>query len=112
MPRRGLSPVVEILAGAAIEQGKAMVEVAAPIAEQLRRLAIPGWEDTSRGGVARVLDHAGGVVAVVSGPARIASVEALRDDVLTAVLGADFGDVVLAGVAFEADLGGDAVGFT
>ena len=77
-----------------------------------RRLVLRDWGPPSADDAARVLDQVGTVVATVAEPAAAAAAEALRDAVVTAVLDEDFGDVVLAGVAFAPRWGGDAVGFT
>ena len=77
-----------------------------------RRLVLPNWGPPSDHDAARVLDQAGSVVATVAEPAAPAGAEEFRDAVVTAVLDEDFGDVVLAGVAFAPRWGGDAVGFT
>ena len=77
-----------------------------------RRLVLPRWGPPGDGDAARVLDRAGTVVAVVAEPAAPADTAALRGAVVDAVLGEDFGDAVLAGVAFGPRWGGGAVGFT
>ena len=52
------------------------------------------------------------MVGVVPEPAGASDVQKLRDAIVDAVFDTDFGDVILAGVAFAPRLGGDAVGFT
>jgi len=59
-----------------------------------------------------VLDRTGTVVGVVPEPAGASDVQKLRDAIVDAVFDTDFGDAILAGVAFAPRLGGDAVGFT
>ena len=76
------------------------------------RLVLPAFGLPGTNDAARVLDHAGAVVAVVAEPAAPADTEALREAIIRGVLDEDFGDTVLAGVAFAARWGGDAVGFT
>lgn len=76
-----------------------------------RRLSIAG--NSKLGAVAaRVLDRSGAVVGIVIAPAETMDVAELREAIITRVLDEDFGDIVLAGVVFAPDLGGDAVGFT
>lgn len=76
------------------------------------RLVLPELGPPGDDIAARVFDQAGTVVAVVAEPAAPADAEALRDAIIAHVLDEDFGDTVLAGVAFAPRWGGDAVGFT
>jgi hypothetical protein len=76
------------------------------------RLVLPGHENASDRVAARVLDLRGEVVALVYDPLAHGDAAAFRDAVLDAVRQQDFGEIVLAGVAFEDQWGGDAVGFT
>jgi len=73
----------------------------------LSELGVPGSKDA-----ARVLGQAGDVLALVAEPDPPPDAETLRDAAIRAVLEADLGDVILAGVAFAPRWGGDAVGFT
>lgn len=77
-----------------------------------RRILVSGWPAPSDAVAARVLDQAGAVVGIVPEPMGAAAVETLRDAIVDAVLDTDFGDSILAGVAFAPHLGGDAIGFT
>ena len=52
------------------------------------------------------------MVGVVPEPAGASDVQKLRDASVDAVFDTDFGDAILAGVAFAPRSGGDAVGFT
>jgi hypothetical protein len=78
----------------------------------VRRLVLVDSGPPSDRDAARVLDRVGGVVATVAEPTAPGDVGGLRDAVIAAVLDEDFGDVVLAGVAFAPRWGGDAVAFT
>lgn len=80
--------------------------------ERPRRIVLSGWATPGETVAARILDQSGAVVGVVLEPVRVGDAQALRDAVIDAALETDFGDVVLAGVAFASHLGGDAVGFT
>ena len=82
------------------------------MASTARRLVLDGWGDSGDADAARVLDAAGAVVATGAEPAGWTDRDALREAIVSTVLDADFGDAVLAGVAFAPRLGGDAVGFT
>ena len=76
------------------------------------RIELPAFGATSDRDAARVLDQRGDAVAVVAEPATPPDRETLRDAAVLAVLEHDFGDLVLAGMAFTPAWGGDAVGFT
>lgn len=77
-----------------------------------RRIVLAGFGAASDRDAARVLSQNGDVVAVLAEPASPADAEALRDAAIRAALEEDFGEIVLAGVAFAPAWGGDAVGFT
>lgn len=78
----------------------------------MRRITLAEFgEDTERE-AARVLDQSGATLATIAEPASPPDTETLRDAIIAKVFDEDFGDTVLAGVAFAAHLGGDAVGFT
>lgn len=78
----------------------------------MRRIALAEFGPASDSDAARVLDPAGTVVAVVAEPVASPDADALRDAAIAGVLAADFGDTVLAGVAFAPRWGGDTIGFT
>ena len=77
-----------------------------------RRIVLPEFGAEADRDAARVLGQNGDVVAVIAEPALPPEAETLRDAVIRAALEEDLGDVVLAGVAFAPEWGGDAVGFT
>jgi len=77
-----------------------------------RRLVLDEWAGPGNAIAARVLDRTGTVVGVVPEPADATDIRKLRDAIVDMVFDTDFGDVILAGVAFAPRLGGDAVGFT
>jgi len=77
-----------------------------------RRIVLSALGPASDIDAARVLDQIGTVVAVVAGPVEVPDFDTFRDAVVAGVLEADFGETVLAGVAFAPQWGGDAVGFT
>jgi hypothetical protein len=78
----------------------------------------PRWVVLAEFGIASdriaadLLGQHGEVAAVIAEPVSLPEAEALRDAVLRAALEEDFGDLVLAGVAFAPAWGGDAIGFT
>jgi hypothetical protein len=78
----------------------------------MRRIVLPDFGPAGDQDAARVLGSAGDVLAVVAQPVEPSDSGALRDAIIALVLDEDFGDIVLAGVAFAPHLGGDAVGFT
>jgi hypothetical protein len=78
----------------------------------VRWIVLPERGPASPLAAATVLDRAGNVLAVVAEPAQPPEVAALRDEVIARVLDEDFGETILAGVAFAPRWGGDAVGFT
>lgn len=61
---------------------------------------------------AEVLGQSGEVLAVFAQPARTIDVATLREAIVSSTFDQDFGDAVIAGVAFAPNLGGDAVAFT
>ncbi len=77
-----------------------------------RRIELSGFGAAGDRDAARVLDQSGDVLAMVAEPVLTPDMEMLRDAIIRAALEEDFGDVVLAGVAFAPEWGGDAVGFT
>ena len=77
-----------------------------------RRIVLPGLGAASDRDAARVLSQSGDVIAVLAEPASPPDAGTLRDAAIRVALEEDFGDVVLAGVAFAPAWGGDAVGFT
>ena len=81
-------------------------------ARRARRIVLTEFGPPGPDDAARVLDQTGTVLATVAEPARPPGSDLLRDAVIAAALGADLGDVILAGVAFAPRWGGDAVGFT
>ena len=81
-------------------------------AQAPRRIALPELGAAGDRDAACVLGQSGELLAAIAEPKSPPDAETLRDAVIRAVLDEDFGDVVLAGVAFSARWGGDAVGFT
>jgi hypothetical protein len=77
-----------------------------------RRIVLSGLGAASDRDAARILSQSGEVIAVLAEPASPPDVVTLRDAAIRAALDEDFGDVVLAGVAFAPAWGGDAIGFT
>jgi hypothetical protein len=77
-----------------------------------RRIEVSGLGPASDQDAAYVLDHAGNVIAVVAAPVDDADCQTLQDAVVVQVLVEDFGEVILAGVAFASTWGGNAIGFT
>jgi hypothetical protein len=78
----------------------------------VRRLTLPQFGTAGDNTVAQVLDHIGEVIADVVEPVELLDSETLRDAVISRVLDIDFGEIVIAGIAFAPKWGGDAVGFT
>lgn len=77
------------------------------------RERVAAWEQGHPPRIAaRVLAPDGSVLATVPLSADVADVQAARDAIVEAVLAEDWGDAIVAGVAFGPDLGGGAVGFT
>lgn len=79
----------------------------APRRVVLECLGEPGDRDA-----ARVITSDGNTLAVIAEPAASPARDALRDEAIRAALEEDFGEVILAGVAFAREWGGDAVAFT
>ena len=78
----------------------------------MRRIVLPAFGAFGDRDAATVLDSQGAIVATIAEPITLPDAELLRDAVIDAAWAEDFGDVVLAGVAFAPHWGGDAVGFT
>lgn len=78
----------------------------------MRRIVVPSFGPAGQEDAARVLDQNGDVRALIAEPVNHPDAIVFRDAVVDAVLDADFGDVILAGVAFAPRWGGDAIGFT
>ncbi len=79
---------------------------------EIRRLVLTGIGSPGQDDAAHILDASGVVIATIAEPDPPPASATLRDAALGAALGADFGEVVLAGVVFAPRWGGDAVGFT
>ena len=77
-----------------------------------RRIELSGFGIVGDRDAASVLGQRGDVLAVVAEPVLTPDVETFRDAIIRAALEEDFGEVVLAGVAFAPEWGGDAVRFT
>ena len=82
------------------------------MAETPRRIELPEFGAAGDRDAASVLGQSGEVLAVIAEPESPPDADTLRDAVIRAALDEDFGDVVLAGVAFSPRWGEDAVGFT
>ena len=82
------------------------------MAETPRRIELPEFGVAGDRVAASVLGQSHDVLAVIAEPESPPDAETLRDAVIRAALDEDLGDVVLAGVAFSSNWGGDAVGFT
>jgi len=78
----------------------------------MRRLSLSEFGPSGDLTAATVLDSTGSIVATIAQPIALPHLAVLRDAVVDAVFGEDFGETILAGVAFAPLWGGDAIGFT
>lgn len=78
----------------------------------MRHLTLRAFGPSGKIIAATVLDTTGSIVATIAQPIALPSLEALRDAVVDTALSEDFGETILAGVAFAPLWGGDAIGFT
>jgi hypothetical protein len=77
-----------------------------------RRIVVPDLGRSSERDAAHVLDQTGVVVAVVAAPVDSYDRHTLQHAIVARVLAEEWGETILAGVAFGPKWGGNAIGFT
>jgi hypothetical protein len=80
--------------------------------EPIRRPSLPAFGPTGAHDAAQVLSLTGAVMAVIAEPLAPPNADDFRAAVVETVGMTDWGDTIMAGVAFTDRWGGDAISFT